>query len=222
MRLLVVEDEPKIGAALKRGLEQEGYAVDLCVDGGSGLRYLTTEPYDVAIIDRMLPVMEGTEICRQARAKGNTTPVLLLTAKSAIDDRVQGLDAGADDYLPKPFAFEELLARIRALLRRPTVTQGEVLTCADLELNPALHTVTRGKTQLELSTTEYALLEYLLRRSPHVVSKDDIISHVWDFDADVLPNTVEVYIGYLRTKVDKKFPVPLIHTVRGVGYALHT
>jgi len=221
MRLLVIEDEPKIGAAIKRGLEQEGYAVDLCVEGGSGLRYLLTEPYDVAVIDRMLPGLEGTEICRQARAKNITTPLLLLTAKSAIDERVEGLDAGADDYLSKPFAFEELLARVRALLRRPTPVQGQILSCANLQLDPALHMVKRGKAVLTLSTTEYALLEYLLRRSPNVVSKDDIIAHVWDFDADVLPNTVEVYIGYLRNKVDKHFSPALIHTVRGVGYALH-
>ncbi len=222
MRVLVIEDEPKIGAALKRGLEQEGYAVDLIVDSDAGLRYLLTEPYDVALIDRMLPgSMDGVEICRAARKKGNSTPVIMLTAKSAIHDRIEGLDAGADDYLPKPFAFEEVVARIRAVLRRPQVVQGEILTCRDLEMDPANHLVRRAGKELTLSTTEYSLLEYLLRRSPHVASKDDIIAHVWDFDADVLPNTVEVYIGYLRSKIDKTFSPALIHTVRGVGYSLH-
>jgi two-component system, OmpR family, response regulator len=220
MRILVIEDEPKIGAALAKGLRQESYAVDLVTDGDTGLRSLMSDPYDAAIVDRMLPKLEGAELVRQARAKGITTPILMLTAKSAVADKVQGLDAGADDYLAKPFSFDELTARVRALLRRPGDTVAEKLTVATLTMDPATHSVTIGTQGIELSKTEYALLEYLMRISPRVASKDDIISHVWDFDADILPNTVEAYIGYLRNKVDRPFGGNLIKTVRGAGYAL--
>jgi len=222
MRLLVVEDEPKIARAIKKGLEQETFAVDICMDGDEGLRYALDEPYDAIILDRMLPGMDGVTVCRELRAAGKQTPILLLTAKDKVSDRVDGLNAGADDYLIKPFAFEELLARVRTLLRRPTIVVSPVLACDNLSLNTQTFEVRRGGKDIQLTQREFALLEYLLRTNGSIVTKDTIIAHVWDYDADVLPNTVEVYMGYLRSKVDKpfkKFP-PLIHTVRGFGYRL--
>lgn len=222
MRILVVEDEPKIARAIKKGLEQETFAVDICMDGDEGLRYALDEPYDVIILDRMLPQMDGLTVCKELRAAGNQTPVLFLTAKDKVADRVDGLNAGADDYLIKPFAFEELLARVRSLLRRPSQVVSPVLTCEDLALNSQTFEVTRAGTTIQLTQREFALLEYLLRTKGVTVTKDNIIAHVWDYDADVLPNTVEVYMGYLRNKVDKPFKKspPLIHTVRGFGYKL--
>lgn len=222
MRILVVEDEPKIARAIKRGLEQESFAVDVCADGDEGLRYALDEPYDVIVLDRMLPQKDGVTVCRELREAGNQTPVLFLTAKDRVADRVEGLNAGADDYLVKPFAFEELLARVRALLRRPSQTLTEVLRHGDLSLDTQTFQVMRGGQAVQLTQREFALLEYLLRHPGRVVTKDAIIAHVWDYDADVLPNTVEVYIGYLRNKIDKPFPgsEPLIHTVRGFGYRL--
>lgn len=222
MRLLVVEDDHKIASALKTGLEQEKYAVDVENDGDNGLGAALNEPYDVMIIDLMLPgSVQGLEICREVRAKNIHTPILILTAKDQIQDRVEGLDAGADDYLAKPFSFEELLARIRALLRRPKKSTGKVLRVSDLSLDTVSYEVKRGTQKIALSGKEYALLEYLMRNSDQVLTKDNIISHVWDFDADILPNTVEVYIGYLRQKIDKPFKKPaLIHTLRGFGYKI--
>jgi DNA-binding response OmpR family regulator len=221
MRILVVEDEHKIAQALKRGLEQERYAVDLAFDGDDGLATAQAETYDVIILDRMLPGKDGLVVCQDLRKNGNHTPILMLTAKDQIRDRVNGLDAGADDYLVKPFSFEELLARIRALLRRPQETEAAVLAVGDLQLDPALFTAVRSGTPISLSSKEFALLEYFMRNAGRVLSKDAIISHVWDFDADILPNTVEVYVGYLRNKIDKPFSAPnLIHTRRGFGYTL--
>lgn len=222
MRILVVEDEPKIARAIKRGLEQETFAVDVCSDGDEGLRYALDEPYDVIILDRMLPSKDGVTVCKELRAAGNQTPVLFLTAKDKVADRVEGLNAGADDYLVKPFAFEELLARVRTLLRRPTQLVGQALTCDSLSLNPQTFEVSRAGKQIQLTQREFSLLEYLLRRQNQIVTKDNIIAHVWDYDADVLPNTVEVYIGYLRSKIDRAFKKesPLIHTIRGFGYKL--
>jgi len=222
MRILIVEDEHKIAAALKRGLEQERYAVDLIFDGKEGLTMAITEPYDLVILDRMLPgITDGLNICAAMRDKGIHTPVLMLTAKDQISDRVAGLDSGADDYLVKPFAFEELLARVRALLRRPEAAVEAVLRHEDLELDTVTYEVRRAAQIIPLSAKEYALLEYLLRSAGRTVSKDQIIAHVWDYDADILPNTVEVYVGYLRNKVDKPFKGPsLINTVRGFGYRL--
>lgn len=217
-----MEDEPKIAAAIKNGLVQEKYAVDIEYDGDSGLGAALSEPYDLMIIDRMLPGdVEGTEICRQVRDSGLHTPILLLTAKGSVSDRVEGLDAGADDYLVKPFAFDELLARVRALMRRPPETKGRVLKVGDLSLDTVTFEVKRAEKIIELSGKEFSLLEYLMRNAGRVLSKDSIIAHVWDFDADVLPNTVEVYIGYLRNKIDKPFKRPsLIHTQRGFGYRI--
>lgn len=222
MRVLIIEDERKIALALKKGLEQETFAVDICSDGDEGLRYALDEPYDVIVLDRMLPGKDGVAVCQELRLAGNRTPILMLTAKDKVKDRVDGLNAGADDYLVKPFAFEELLARIRSLLRRPSEVMQQTLSCADLTLNPHGFEAIRGSTRLQLSKKEFALLEYLLRRQGKIVSKDHIIAHVWDYDADILPNTVEVYIGYLRNKIDKPFKKskPLIHTIRGFGYKL--
>lgn len=217
-----MEDEQKIARALKAGLAQEKFAVDVEFDGDSGLGAALNEPYDLMIIDRMLPgSVQGLEICREVRAKNIHTPILILTAKDQIQDRVEGLDAGADDYLVKPFSFDELLARIRALLRRPKKSTGKVLTVADLSLDTISYEVKRGGRKIQLSGKEFALLEYLLRNSDRVVTKDSIIAHVWDFDSDILPNTVEVYIGYLRQKIDKPFnKPPLIQTLRGFGYKI--
>ena len=221
MRVLVIEDEHKIAGAIKQGLEQEHYAVDVEYDGEAGLGAATAETYDVMIIDRMLPSMEGMEICKKLRAAGIHTPILLLTAKDQIRDRVEGLNAGADDYLIKPFSFEELLARVRALMRRPQESKTNLLKVGSLSLDTISYDVKRSGKSIKLSAKEFALLEYMMRSVGRVLSKDQIISHVWDFDADILPNTVEVYIGYLRNKIDKPFGAPpLIHTLRGFGYKL--
>ncbi len=221
MRILVIEDEHKIARALKKALEQESYAVDISYDGDDGYAMATTEPYDAAIIDRMLPgEYDGMAIVKAMREAKIHTPVIMLTALGSVSDRTSGLDSGADDYLVKPFALEELLARVRALLRRPSEQQPNVLTAGDLALDTVNYTVTRGSTSIQLTNKEFGLLEYLLRNQGRPLSKDTIISHVWDYDADILPNTVEVYIKYLRNKVDTPFKTPLIHTVRGFGYKL--
>lgn len=222
MRILLVEDDHKIATAIRQGLELESFAVDVEYDADDGLGAALAEPYDLIILDRMLPgTMEGVGVCKAIRAEKIHTPILLLTAKDEVRDRVEGLNAGADDYLPKPFAFEELLARIRALLRRPQDSLGTRLTYQDLSLDTLAYDVTRAGNHLSLSRREFALLEYMLRNAGKVLTKDTIIKHVWDFDADVLPNTVEVYIGYLRSKIDKPFKAPtLINTVRGYGYRL--
>ncbi len=221
MRILLVEDERKIARALGRALEQESYAVDIVHDSDSGYAMLTTEPYDLAIIDRLLPGgRDGMAIIKDARAAGIHTPALLLTALGSVKDRTSGLDAGADDYLVKPFALEELLARVRALLRRPVEQQGTTLQAGDLTLDTVSYKVTRAGKEISLTSKEYSLLEYLLRNQGRPLSKDAIIAHVWDFDSDILPNTVEVYIKYLRSKIDAPFDTPLIKTVRGFGYTL--
>jgi DNA-binding response OmpR family regulator len=223
MRVLIVEDEHKIANAIKQGLTQEKYAVDVEYDSDSGMAAALSEDYDLMIIDRMLPgSMEGLDICKKLRAEGNHTPILLLTAKGQVRDRVEGLNAGADDYLVKPFSFEELLARVRALLRRPQESKGNELKVHDLTLDTISYEVRRSGQPIELSAKEFALLEYMMRNSGQVLSKDRIISHVWDFDADILPNTVEVYMGYLRSKIDRPFAdePELIHTLRGFGYSL--
>jgi len=222
MNILLVEDEHKIANAIKQGFRQEKYVAEICYDGEEGLAAATAGEYDVIILDRMLPGMDGLEICKAIRAKGIQTPILMLTAKGQIRDKVSGLNSGADDYLVKPFAFEELLARVRALLRRPQDNVGNILRVEDLSLDTITYEVKRGDAQITLSQTEFALLEYLMRNYGRVLSKDNIITHVWDFDADVLPNTVEAYIGYLRNKIDKPFSknVALIQTIRGFGYKL--
>ena len=221
MRVLVIEDEHKIANALRRALQQEKYAVDVCYDGDDGYAMATTEPYDVMIIDRMLPGQyDGLAIVRELRSLYIHTPVLLLTALGTVRDKTTGLDTGADDYLVKPFALEELLARVRALIRRPQDQQPNTLTAGDLSIDTTTFEVRRGSVVISLTQKEYALLEYLMRNQNRPLTKEMIISHVWDYDADILPNTVEVYIKYLRNKIDKKPFTPLIHTVRGFGYKL--
>lgn len=221
MRILIVEDEHKIAQALKKALEQESYAVDVSYDGDDGYAMATTEPYDLAIIDRMIPgEYDGIGIIKAMREMKIHTPVLILTAKGTVSDRTVGLDSGADDYLVKPFALAELLARVRALLRRPVEVQQTVLTAGDLSMNTVTCVVKRGDKEISLTGKEFALLEYLLRNQGRPHSKDTIISHVWDYNADVLPNTVEVYMKYLRQKVDDPFDTPLIQTVRGFGYKI--
>jgi DNA-binding response OmpR family regulator len=221
MRILVVEDEHKIANSLKKGLEQESYAVDVVYTGTDGYDYGMSDEYDVIVLDRLLPGIDGLTICQKLREKNIHTPILMLTAKGQIDDRVEGLNAGADDYLTKPFAFSELLARVKALTRRPQKTSGAVLRLADLQLNTITYEVTRGGKEIKLSGKEFALLEYLLRHANKIITKDQIINHVWDYDSSVLPNSVEVYIRHLRNKIDDPFPKsPLIHTVRGFGYKI--
>jgi DNA-binding response OmpR family regulator len=222
MRILLVEDDRKIARAIKKGLEREAFAVDIATDYDEGLGLAVTQEYDLLILDRLLPGFnDGVDVCREVRERGMEIPVLMLTAKDKVEDRVEGLRLGADDYLVKPFAFEELLARIRALLRRPQRTVDEVLKVSDLTLNTGTFKAERAGTEIPLSKTEYALLEYLMRNENVVLSRENIIGHVWDYDADVLPNTVEVYIGYLRSKIDKPFRGrALIHTVRGFGYVM--
>lgn len=224
MRILVVEDEHRIAQSIRKGLEQEHFAVDLAHSGTEGYDLATTEEYDALIIDRMLPGMDGAELCAQLRKQQIHAPILMLTAKGQIRDKVSGLDAGADDYMTKPFSFEELLARLRALSRRPQQLLETILQVADLKLDATAYAVTRGTTPIKLSGKEFALLEYMMRNSGRILNKDQIIAHVWNYDADILPNTIEVYIRNLRNKIDNPFPhrPPVIHTVRGFGYRLGT
>jgi two-component system, OmpR family, response regulator len=222
MKILIVEDEHRIATAIKKGLEQEKYAVDVAFAGDEGFDLASTEEYDLIILDLMLPVMDGLTVCKELRAKKIHTPILILTAKGQIQDKVTGLDAGADDYLTKPFSFEELLARVRALIRRPKHIADSILTIDDLTLNPTSYKVSRAQTPIQLSSKEFALLEYLMRHAHTIMSKDQIISHVWDYEADILPNTIEVYIRNLRKKIDEPFKnkTPLLYTVRGFGYKI--
>lgn len=220
MRLLVVEDDHKIAKALKRGLEAEKFAVDVEHDGQAGYLSAKNTDYDLILLDWMLPSLDGDKICELLRKEKIDTPILMLTAKGAIGHRVSGLNAGADDYLPKPFSFDELLARVRALLRRPSKLQAKELEVGDLKLNTLSFSASRGGQEIKLTSKEYALLEYLMRNKGQILSKDNLISHVWNFDSDVLPNNVEVYMGYLRNKIDKPFNNKLLHTVRGFGYKI--
>lgn len=221
MRILVVEDERKIARALALALKNEKYAVDICFDGTEAFAMATAIDYDLIILDRMIPGdYDGITLTKKLRNLENKTPILLLTALSSVQDKTHGLDSGADDYLTKPFALDELLARVRALLRRPKTIAENTLKVADLSLDPILHTVKRSNSAIELTNKEFSLLEYLMRNKNRPVSKEQIIEHVWDFDADVLPNNIEVYISYLREKIDKPFNKKLIQTVRGVGYKI--
>lgn len=223
MRILVIEDDRKIAGAIKRGLELKGFAVDAVYDSDAGLAAAGDPDYDAIVLDRMLPGgMDGVALCRKLRDDGVDTPVIMLTARGAIGDKVEGLNSGADDYLVKPFSFDELTARVRALLRRPPVQVGTTLQLEDLTLDTNNYEVRRNGKVIKLSHKEFSLLEYLMHHSGQVMTKDMIISHVWDQDADILPNTIEVYIGYLRNKIDRPFPEskPLLHTQRGFGYKL--
>lgn len=220
MRILLIEDDVAIASSLKEGLEDEAYAVDVAHDGDEGYRTAAANDYDAIILDIMLPSMNGYEVCRSLRQDGKHTPILMLTARDTERDIVEGLDTGADDHLAKPFSFEVLLARLRALLRRPNEKLDEILRVGDLALDPSLKKVTRAAQDISLTTKEYAVLEYLMRNAGKVLSKEQIIAHVWDFDADVLPNNVELFIMFLRRKIDKPFGSKLIHTVPGFGYKL--
>jgi len=222
MKVLVVDDEVRIARAIKQGLEQEGYAVDMAHDGEEGYNSATADEYDMIILDVMMPEMNGFEVARKLRADGNATPILMLTAKDQNRDIVEGLDSGADDYLAKPFSFDVLTARVRALLRRPQDALSNILSAGDVSMDLLQRRVTRSGQDVNLSGKEFAILEYLMRNKNRILSKHNIMTHVWDFDADILPNNVEVFINYLRGKIDKPFPKskPLIQTVRGFGYVI--
>ena len=223
MRVLVVEDNQKIANSIKKGLEQESFAVDIALDGIKGFDLAVVEDYDIIILDLMLPGMDGMEVCRKLRQEEKiSTKILMLTAKNQLEDRVEGLNTGADDYLAKPFAFKELIARIRALTRRPKKTLNNILKANDLELDSSNQQVKRAGKTISLSKKEYSLLEYLLRNKNKILSKQELINHVWDYNADILENTVEVYIGYLRNKIEKPFKnkPKLIKTIKGFGYKI--
>ena len=220
MRILVVEDETKMAGLLKRGLEEEGYAVDVAANGTDGLWAGTENPYDTIVLDVMLPGIDGFEVCRQLRAKGRWAPVLMLTARDDVRDRVEGLDAGADDYLVKPFSFSELLARVRALVRRGAGERPSELTVGDLTLDPATRRVHRGSAEIVLTPKEFALLELFMRHPGEVLTRTRILEHVWDFAFGGDSNVVDVYVRYLREKVDRPFGVASLETVRGSGYRL--
>jgi len=220
MKILVVEDEERVAQFIQKGLKEEGHAVDVSYDGEDGGFLAEVNDYDLILLDVMLPKKNGINVCREIRARGIVTPVLMLTARDSVEDRVRGLDAGADDYLVKPFAFEELLARVRALLRRRSDTKTPTLQLADLELDPITRLVTRAGKPIRLTTKEYSLLEYLLRNANKVLSRTLIGEHVWDMNFDPESNVIDVYISHLRNKIDKGHDVALLHTMRGQGYLL--
>ena len=220
MRILVVEDEKKVARFIKKGLEEEGYAVDWSPDGTSGLYKGFDDVYDLIILDVNLPGKDGLSVLAALRRQGVTTPVLLLTVRATIEDRVIGLDTGADDYLPKPFSFKELRARVRALLRRSGAAEPPILTVGDLVLDPSRRTVERAGKTIELTAKEFALLDYLMRNKERVVTRSMIGDHVWDDTFESTTNIIDVYVNYLRKKIDAEHEVKLIHTVRGVGYVL--
>jgi len=220
MRILLVEDEKKIASFVKKGLREEHYIVDVAADGEKALFQAEINPYDLIILDIMLPGKDGIEVCRQLRSEKIDVPILMLTARDRVKDKISGLDSGADDYLTKPFAFEELLARVRALLRRKREVKNIILKLADLELDQLLHKVKRSQKEIALSSKEYALLEYLMLNANHVVTRTMISEHVWNEDFDSFTNVIDVYINYLRNKIDKGSAKKLIHTLRGRGYIL--
>lgn len=220
MLILVIEDEPKVARFIQMGLEEEHYSVDVAYDGETGLRAAQSGNYDLIILDLMLPRKDGIEVIKDFRRGKGTTPTLMLTAKATTDDKVAGLDSGADDYLTKPFAFAELLARVRSLLRRGAQEKGTALTIADLELDTVTHRAKRGGSTIDLTAKEYALLEYFLRNKDRVLSRAAISEHIWDYNFDTRTNVIDVYINHLRNKVDNNFQRKLIHTVRGVGYVM--
>ncbi len=220
MRILVVEDESKVASFIQRGLEAEQYHVDVANDGESGLSAIFDEDYDLVILDIMLPKRDGFSVLEEMRKRHLQVPVLMLTARDTVTDRVTGLDRGADDYLTKPFAFEELVARVRALLRRGAPNQSPVLTIADLRLDPVTREITRADQRIEMTAKEFALLEFFLRQPGRVLSRAVIAQHVWGVDFDTFTNVIDVYVNYVRKKIDAEFEPKLLHTVRGVGYVL--
>ena len=220
MRLLVIEDEQKVASFIKQGLEEEGHAVDHAADGASGLQMALEGLHDVIVLDVMLPKLDGLSVLQQLRQDSVTTPVLLLTVRATIEDKVLGLDAGADDYLTKPFAFEEFVARVRALLRRRAETAPPILQVADLALDPARRVVSRGDQKIELTPREFALLDYFMRNPGRVLTRTMIANRVWDYTFDAATNVIDVYVNYLRKKIDTGHDTRLLHTVRGVGYVM--
>jgi len=222
MRILIIEDDSTLAQFLRKGLQEERYAVDAAGDGEEGLARACETAYDLIILDIRLPKLDGLALCRKLREEGRTTPILLLTARQSVDARVEGLDTGADDYLTKPFAYPELLARVRALLRRSSPPQPAVLKVADLELDPVSHKVWRGGQEIPLTNKEYGLLEYLMRNPDRALTRTAILVHVWDTNYDTMTNIVDVHIRSLRAKIDRDFSPPLLQTVRGVGYRLET
>ncbi len=220
MRILVVEDEKKVADFIKKGLEEEHYAVDTAYDGETGLYLAEVNDYDLVVLDLMIPKIDGWEVLRRIRGKKDNVPILILTAKNGVEDIVRGLDSGCDDYLTKPFAFAEFLARVRALLRREKVEKEPVLQVGDLTLSLVTHRVTRGEREIELTSKEYALLEYMMRNPNKVLTRAMISEHVWDYHFDSMTNVIDVYVNYLRKKIDKDFDTKLIHTIRGVGYMI--
>ena len=220
MRILLVEDDADLAQFIRKGLKEECYAVDVAADGEAGLALALDNPYDLLILDVMLPKLDGLTLCRRVRDKGITTPVLLLTARNTVETKVSGFDTGADQFLPKPFAFAELLARVRALLRRGSSQQVAHLQAVDLRLDPTSHRVWRGGQEISLTNKEYALLEFLLRNKNRVLTRTAIIEHVWDISYDPMTNIVDAHIRALRVKIDRDFSPPLIATVRGAGYML--
>jgi DNA-binding response OmpR family regulator len=220
LRILLVEDEPRMAQVIARGLRENSYAVDIAVDGPAALYQTSINDYDLILLDVLLPGCDGFEVCRELRARGDATPILMLTARATVDDRITGLDAGADDYLTKPFAFGELLARVRALLRRERRMHGDVFQLEDLVIDSASHQVSRASREIDLTAKEYALLEYLARRAGQLISRAEIAEHVWDESFDPFSNTIEVFVNRLRKKIDESHPVKLIHTRRGEGYIL--
>ncbi|MBT0651857.1 response regulator transcription factor [Geomobilimonas luticola] len=220
MKILVVEDEKKVSSFIKRGLEEEKYEVDIANDGEEGLRMALDKAYDLIVLDWMLPKRDGLSVVREMRGRSTMTPVLMLTAKDSVEDIVAGLDSGSDDYLTKPFAFAELLARVRALLRRSEMDRGAELRFADLRIDPVTHKVWRSEKEIDLTAKEYALLEYFMRNPNQVLTRTMIADHVWDYTFDSFTNIIDVYVNYLRKKIDRDADKKLIHTVRGVGYIL--
>jgi DNA-binding response OmpR family regulator len=220
MRILIVEDEVKVANFIKKGLEEEHYAVDTAFDGESALYMSGVNEYDLIVLDLMIPKIDGLEVLRRIRSNKNNVPILVVTAKDTAEDIVKGLDSGSDDYLTKPFEFKVFLARVRALLRRDKGDTEPVLKLADLILSPVTHGVTRGEREIELTSKEYALLEYFMRNPNKVLTRTMISEHVWDYHFDSMTNVVDVYVNYLRKKIDKDFELKLIHTIRGVGYIL--
>jgi two-component system OmpR family response regulator len=222
VRVLIVEDDPKMAGLLRRGLVEEGHAADVAGSGDDALWMAQAVEYDAIVLDVMLPGMDGFAVCRHLRGDGVWSPVLMLTARDAVEDRVAGLDAGADDYLPKPFSFSELLARLRALTRRGATERPTVLEVGDLRLDPAARRVWRGDVQIDLSAKEFALLEAFVRRPDQVLSRDRLLAHAWDFAYEARSNVVDVYVRYLREKIDRPFGRSTLETVRGMGYRLRT
>jgi len=220
MRILVIEDEKKVASFIKKGLEEEHYAVDTAYDGETGLYMADVNEYDLIVLDLMIPKIDGLEVLKRIRSNKNNVPILVLTAKDTVEDMVKGLDSGCDDYLTKPFNFVVFLARIRALLRREKIEKEPLLKIADLTLSPVTHKVTRRGKEIELTSKEYALLEYFMRNSDKVLTRTMISEHVWDYHFDSLTNVIDVYVNYLRRKIDKDFEPKLIHTIRGVGYIM--